>query len=348
MKFKPGKRVLITVAAGGLLLLILGGWWIYHSRELAASRLILYGNVDIRQVDLAFNGSARIEKMLAVEGQQVHKGQLLAQLETDRLQQMVDAAKAQVAAQQQVVARLHAGSRPQEIRKARADVDAARAQLTYAQQQYQRSKNLASRNVVSKSRLDNARAQFDAAAAQLKAAQQALALEMAGPRKEDIAAATATLLAQQANLKLAEKNLADASLYAPDNGIIQTRILEPGDMASPQRPVYTLALTNPVWIRAYVSETELGKIHPGMPAEVTSDSYPDSPYSGWIGYISPTAEFTPKSIETAELRTSLVYEVRVYVCNPRNQLRLGMPATVTVPLDAKSATVNRQDCAAAQ
>ncbi|HEX6549636.1 MAG TPA: efflux RND transporter periplasmic adaptor subunit [Gammaproteobacteria bacterium] len=330
---KLDKRIVLPAALAALIVLALSGWWYYHTRQIEATRLTLYGNVDIRQVDLAFNGSARIARMLVEEGQQVHKGELLAQLDSERLQQAVAEARAQVAAQQQIVARMHAGSRPQEIRKARADVDAAKAQLTYAQLQYERSKNLAARDVVSKSRLDNTKAQYDAAAAQLNAAQQALALTLAGPRKEDIAAATATLDALNAGLKLAEKNLADASLYAPDNGVIQTRILEPGDMASPQRPVYTLALVNPVWVRAYVAESDLGRIHAGMPAHVTSDSYPDTQYDGWIGYISPTAEFTPKSVETTELRSSLVYEVRVYVCNPQNQLRLGMPVTVTVLLN---------------
>ncbi|HET7650124.1 MAG TPA: efflux RND transporter periplasmic adaptor subunit [Gammaproteobacteria bacterium] len=335
---KLKRRFVIPAVIAALLVALLTGWWYYHARQIEATRLTLYGNIDIRQIDLAFNGSGRIADMRVEEGQRVRKGELLARLDTDRFEQAVVEAKAEVAAQQQVVARLKAGSRPQEIRKARADVDAARAQLTYAQSQYQRSKNLAARDVVSQSRLDNAKAQFDAAAAQLNAAQQALALTLAGPRKEDIAAASATLDALKAGLSLAETNLADASLDAPADGIIQTRILEPGDMTSPQRPAYTLALSNPIWVRAYVNETDLGRIHAGMPAEVTSDSFPGKQYAGWIGFISPTAEFTPKTVETTELRSSLVYEVRIYVCNPQNQLRLGMPVTATVLLDSKAHT----------
>ena len=100
-----------------------------------------------------------------------------------------------------------------------------------------------------------------------------------------------------------------------------------------QRTVYTVALTNPVWVRAYVPEPKLGKIWLGMSAEVETDSYPGKQYEAWIGFISPTAEFTPKTVETTELRTRLVYQVRVYVCNPENELRLGMPATVIIPLD---------------
>ena len=114
-------------------------------------------------------------------------------------------------------------------------------------------------------------------------------------------------------------------------------------MASPQQPVYTLALTDPLWVRAYVPGPELGKLRPGMRAVVTTDSYPDARYRGWIGFISPTAEFTPKAVETTEVRTSLVYQVRVFVCNPQDQLRMGMPATITIPLDQPAGDATAAD-----
>jgi len=154
-----------------------------------------------------------------------------------------------------------------------------------------------------------------------------------GPRKEDIAAARATLQACEAQLELARRDLADADVAAPADGVVEDRILEPGDMASPQKPVLTLALDDPLWVRVYVAETDLPRIRPGMKASVTTDGFPGRRYEGWVGYISPTAEFTPKSVETREVRTKLVYQVRVFVQNPRGELRLGMPAVVTVPLD---------------
>lgn len=186
--------------------------------------------------------------------------------------------------------------------------------------------------------LDDARTAAEAAEAAARAVAAALALARAGPRQEDIAAAKATLVALQAKLGLAERNLEEASLHAPSDGIIQSRILEPGDMASPQRPVYTLALTEPLWARVYVSEPALGKVRPGMPAAITSDSFPGKDYAGWVGYISPTAEFTPKSVQTEETRVDLVYQVRVFVCNPQGELRLGMPITVRLDVDAKPQT----------
>ncbi len=345
------RRKLIVVSL--LLLLVAAGagagllWhWRQHGNN--ENRLTLYGNVDIRQVDLAFNGSGRVARMEVVEGQQVHQGQLLARLDPARFEHAVAQARARVVAQQQAVAKLEAGSRPQEIQQARANVAVAQARVTNTRLDYQRDQGLVRQKAVSQSQLDSARAAYDMARAELDSAQQSLALAVAGPRSQDIAAARATLDGDRAALALAQQNLADASLYAPAAGIIQTRVLEPGDMASPQRPVYTLALTDPLWVRAYVSEPNLGKIRPGMRAEVTTDSYPGKQYRGWIGYISPTAEFTPKSVETNEVRTSLVYQIRVYVCNSQDQLRLGMPASVGIALDQPARPLTGNPCKAGQ
>jgi HlyD family secretion protein len=153
-----------------------------------------------------------------------------------------------------------------------------------------------------------------------------------GPRKEDVDQAEAQLQANQAQLALLRQQLADAQLVAPLDAMVRSRLMEPGEMASPQKPVFSLAITDPKWVRTYVSEPELGWISPGMSASVAVDSFPNNRLAGWIGFISPVAEFTPKSVETTELRTSLVYEVRVFVKDPADELRLGMPATVYVPL----------------
>jgi membrane fusion protein YbhG len=308
-------------------------WWHagYHTGG-SAEALVLHGNVDIRQVNLAFNASERIASMAAEEGQKIHRGEVLAVLDSQRLTHSVDQLAAQAEAQSQVVARLEAGSRPEEIARARAGVLAAKADAENAERNAQRLAKLVDQHLASREQTDNAHASAAAAAAQLKVAQEDLALMIAGPRKEDIAAARATLKANQAQLALARRQLADTRLVAPADGVIENRLLEPGDMASPLTPVYTVALNDPVWVRAYVAGPDLGKLQPGMHATVQTDSYPGKDYPAWIGFISPTAEFTPKSVETREVRTDLVYQVRVFVCNPEGQLRLGMPAGVTIPL----------------
>lgn len=320
--------VIVVLVVAGVLF-----WQRTQHHSLPATTLALYGNVDIRQVQLAFNGADRIERMLAKEGEAVHQGQLLATLDTTRLQQNVALLEAQLAAQQQVLARLKAGSRPEEIRKARADAEAARIEAHNAERTYRRLNDLVAQKFVAKQQADDAKAAADAAQAKFEAAQATRRLAELGARAEDIAGAQATLKANAAALAIARKQLADASLFAPANGVIQDRILEPGDMTSPQLSVYTLALTDPIWVRAYVQGPDLGKIHNGMRAVVSTDSYPGKRYRAWLGYISPSAEFTPKSVETTEVRSNLVYQVRVFVCNPQNELRLGMPATVNIALD---------------
>ena len=294
------------------------------------------GNVDIRQVQLAFYGSERIASVQVQEGDHVRKGQIVASLEKPRLEAAAADREARVEAQREVVRRMEAGSRPEEIRKARADLEAAAADQRNAELTAERVFRLVAQGASTPQASDDARAALDVAAARKAAAQEALALMVLGPRQEDIASARATLRAFEAELATARRDLADADLAAPSDGIVEDRILEPGDMASPQKPVLTLALDDPLWVRAYAAETDLPRIRPGMKAWVTTDGYPGRRYEGWVGYVSPTAEFTPKSVETPEVRTKLVYQVRVFVRDPRNELRLGMPAVATVPLDQPS------------
>ncbi len=317
--------LVILAAAGG------GAWWFMH-RPRPATELTLYGNLDLRQVALAFNGNERIAEVLVQEGDHVRKGQILARLDTSRLEPQVAQAAAQVAAQRAAVERLHNGSRPEEIAQARANLDQAKADAENARKQYERKKALFATSAGSLQDLDAARAAADMAAARVVANQKALDLLVLGPRAEDIAQAEAQLRANEAQLALLRRQLADAELIAPLNGVVRSRLMEPGEMASPQRPVFSLAITDPKWVRAYVSEPDLGKVRPSMRASVSVDGFPNRRFDGWIGFISPVAEFTPKTVETAELRTSLVYEIRVFVTDPNDDLRLGMPATVHLPL----------------
>ncbi len=310
-------------------------WWFQH-RQAPTNELALYGNVDLRQVELPFNDSERIAAVLVQEGDCVKKGQVLARLDTRRLEPQVAQQEAMVGAQKQVVERLHNGSRPDEIAQARANVALAKADADNAHRQYDRVKRLydqSSGGAVSQQDVDNARATSQMNDARLAANQKALDLLVAGPRKEEIAENEARLRAQEAQLAFLGRQLADAQLIAPMNAVVRSRLMEPGEMASPQKPVFTLAIIDPKWVRAYVSETDLGKIREGMKAFVLVDSFPDRRFDGWIGFISPVAEFTPKTVQTDELRTTLVYEVRVFVNDPSNELRLGMPATVTLNVD---------------
>ncbi len=292
--------------------------------------VVLYGNVDLRQVSLAFKDAERVARVLAREGDRLAPGALVAVLETDRLDREITRARARVAAQAAALARLENGSRPQEKRRARADADAAAVELDNARRTYDRLRALSGTGAAREQDVDDARAAHDRAAARLRVAQAQLALVEEGPRREDIDEARAALAAQRADLAVLEQRRADSELRAPSSGVVRSRLLEPGDMASAQRPVCTVAITDPKWVRAYLTETQLGRVREGMPAEVAIDARPSQPLEGWLGFISPTAEFTPRNVETPELRTSLVYEARVFVHDPGDVLRLGMPATVTL------------------
>jgi HlyD family secretion protein len=320
------------------------GWW-FAQHDNAPRELVLYGNVDLRQVQLSFNNSERIAAVLVQEGDQVRQGQLVARLDTSRLEPQVAEAEAQVAAQRQVVQRLRSGSRPEEIAQARANVESAKADAANARQQYERIKSAAeisAGRAVRQQDVDNAKAALQVAEAKLTVNQRALELAVIGPRKEDIAEAEARLRANEAQLALLRQQLVDAQLLAPINAVVRTRILEPGEMASPQKPVFSLAITDPKWVRAYVSEPDLGKVRQGMTAAVAVDSFPQRRFEAWVGFISPIAEFTPKAVQTEELRTSLVYEVRVFVKDPADALRLGMPATVYINTDKEKEGTRRQ------
>jgi HlyD family secretion protein len=339
------RRVVLV----GALLVVIGllaglAWWFNH-RNSAPREVVLYGNVDLRQVQLSFNNSERIAEILVQEGERVRKGQVLARLDTRRLEPQVAQAEAQTAAQRQVVQRLRSGSRPEEIAQARANVDSAKADAVNARQQYERIKSAAeisAGRAVRQQDVDSAKAALQVAEAKLVVNQRALELAVIGPRKEDIAEAEARLRANEAQLALLRQQLVDAQLLAPIDAIVRTRILEPGDMASPQKPVFSLAITDPKWVRAYVPESNLGRLHEGMSAAVGVDSFPRR-LEGWVGFISPVAEFTPKTVQTEELRTSLVYEVRVFVKDPSDELRLGMPATVYLNTDKeKSGQGNKE------
>jgi HlyD family secretion protein len=299
-------------------------------------RLVLYGNVDLRQVDLAFNDSERIAEVLVQEGAKVTRGEVVARLDTSRLKPEAATAEALVQAQRAVVEKLHHGSRPQEIAQAQANVASAKADQVNAQQQWRRLTaltTLTTGRAISEQDLEGAKAALDSAQARLEVAEKSLDLSRIGPRKEDIAQGEAQLRANESQLELLRRQLADSELAAPCDAVVRTRLLEPGEMASPQRPVLNLAILDPKWVRAYVSEPALGKIHAGMRASISTDSFPGRPLSGWVGFISSVAEFTPKTVQTQELRSSLVYELRVFVQDPQNEMRLGMPATVLLELD---------------
>ncbi|CAN5292956.1 HlyD family efflux transporter periplasmic adaptor subunit [soil metagenome] len=308
------------------------------SSDRSKEGLVLQGNIDVRQVSLAFEESGRIGELRAEEGDSVKAGTVLAVLDTVSLKLQAEQAQAQMDVQRANFLKLRNGSRPEEVAQAQTRLTAAEADAARAEADLARLRDISTRTQgrgVSAQDLDHAGKQ--AVAARAKAREQAESLRLArqGPRREDVAGGQAQVKAAEAQLALLRHQIDQGVLRAPVDGVVRSRLLEPGDMASPQRPVFALVVAHPKWVRVYVSEPDLGRIRMGMTASITNDSQPDQPVTGKIGYISSVAEFTPKSVETEELRTSLVYEVRVLVDDKDNRLRLGQP--VTVKLDTGTA-----------
>ncbi len=330
------KKILLPVAIVIAVALGAAIWiWTAHRPAGDPDELTLYGNVDIRQVSLAFNATERISEIRVREGDKVRAGAVLALLDERTPLARLAQSAAQIGVQEQALLRLQAGSRPEEIAQAKASLSAAQAEAELAERQLARLRSTSEATAgkaVSQQDLDAAMGHAQVATAQAQSMRKTAQLVVLGPRKEDIAQARNQLASARAERALIQRQIDESELHAPIDAVVRARLLEPGDMASPQRPVFTLAITQPKWVRAYVAEPQLSRIATGMDAGVTTDSRPGQAIAAKVGYISSVAEFTPKTVETPELRTSLVYEVRFMVDDPQDQLRLGMPATVHLRL----------------
>jgi len=294
-----------------------------------ATGLTLSGNVDIRQVDLSFRVPGRISVILFEEGAHVAADDVLARLDAGPYEAAAAAAHAQVCAAQAQLEKLRNGNRPQEIAEAKAQLELQQATLVRTKADFERQSALPPR-ATTKTDIDLARQQYFTAQAQVAAAEQAYSLEKEGARREDIEAAAAQFHLAEAQSDKADIDLADTVLHAPEDGTILIRAREPGAVVQAGETLLTLTIDRPMRVRAYIDEPDLHRISPGMSVLVTTDGT-SRVYHGTIGFIAPTAEFTPKTVQTIALRTDLVYRIRVIINDPDDGLRQGAPVSVVVP-----------------
>jgi membrane fusion protein YbhG len=322
---KPRRLILI------ILILAIAAATVYFVKQRSAAQnaeLVIQGNIDIRQVNLGFRVGGRIKEVRVDEGDTVKAGDVIAVLEDGPYTDQVHLAQAQLASAEAALAKAINGSRKEDIDQARAQVGQMKANVVNAEANFARQRDLRAQRVVAQSDYDNALATRDSAVAQLAATQANLALLEAGSRYEDIDAAKAEVARTRANLEAAERDVADCRIVAPSDGVIITRALEPGAIVAAGTTACALNLNAPVWVRTYVSERDLGRVFPGMQAEVFTDTRPNEAIPAQVGFVSPVAEFTPKNVETRELRTDLVYRLRVIISKPDRFLRQGMPVTI--------------------
>jgi HlyD family secretion protein len=323
---------------GFFLLIALFSWipltacrWPWQT-EATANLLILPGTVEAREIDLAFQVSGRIASLAVDEGYAVKTDQSVARLDSRDYELALQNAQAQADAARAALAALQAGTRPQELGVAEAQLTSAQADLNFARSEVKRVSELVPKNLASRQQQDQVRMQQDVAQAKVEQAAQTLALLREGPRKEDIDRARAEYQAHQAALETAQQQLAYTRLVSPTDGVVDVRLADPGEVVAPGQAVLRIAELARPWIRAYLNETDLPKVKLGQAAEVRVDGLPDHVFPGHLSFISPKAEFTPKTVETRTLRVDLVYRIKIDVENPDGLLKLGMPVDVTLPL----------------
>jgi HlyD family secretion protein len=334
-RFDVMKRlipVLILLAAA-----IAAGVYFYPrltSKTAPANQLTLSGNIEAHESLVSFKVAGRITELPVEEGQQVEQGALLAQLEDADYKQRVRMDEAGVRVRESDLALTLAGTREQEVKAAQQAMVDAQADLEQKKLDSDRAQRLFAKDEVTAQERDLAATAVKRAEAIFKAAQQRYNEAVEGSRKEEIAIARANLNQASANLGLSQVNLDYTILRAPSAGVITVRQAELGEVVAPGSPVVTLADLDHIWLRAYIAETDLGRIHWGQEATVTTDTYPGKQYNGRISFISSNAEFTPKSVQTNKERVTLVYRIKIDIDNLNHELKPGMPADAHIVLAA--------------
>ena len=290
----------------------------------------LSGTVEAREVDLSFQVGGRMSQLNTEEGSWVEQGDVVAALDPKDLQLALQQTTATANAAKANLEALKAGTRVQELRVAEADLQKAQSQLNYSMAEVKRVSFLVPKKLASEEQLEQAQLKYEIALASVEQAKQSLNLLKEGPRQEDIQRAEQEFVARSEASEITRQQLDYAKLISPVNGMVTVRLSEAGEVVAPGQSIVRVAEISRPWVRAYINETQLGKVRVGQPAKVTIDSASDKPLSGKLTFISPVAEFTPKTVETKELRVDLVYRIKVEVENPDGVLKIGMPADVTI------------------
>lgn len=288
------------------------------------------GNIEVTDVEVSFRIPGWVEARPVSEGETITAGQLIARLESTELAQEVALREAEAQAYAAELAALEAGSRPQEIAVARASVRHAQVELERLAAEYERQRDLLARSVVSQQIFQRAKAEYEVAKSQVDEAKERLKLAEEGPRQEDITRARARLDQVRQSLAIAKTRLNYATLTSPISGTVLSENVEAGEYVVPGVPVVTVGDLVNTWLRAYVNETDLGRIKLGQRVCVSTDTYPGKVYAGELSFISSAAEFTPKNVQTAEERVKLVYRVKIDIPNAESELKPGMPADADI------------------
>jgi HlyD family secretion protein len=293
------------------------------------------GNVEVTTVELSFKIPGRVRERLVDEGDTVKPGQTIARLDPEDLNHEIASRQAEVQAAQAALTELETGYRKEDIAQAEAVLRRIQAEAERLRVDFGRQQELYRREVISARDFDASRAAYEGSRASTQEARERLNLLRSGPRKETIDQARARLRDSEAMLALAETRRGYATLLSSTAGLVLSKNIEPGEQVAAGTPVVTVGMLDEVWMRAYISETDLGRVKVGQRATITTDTWPEKKYTGHVSFISPEAEFTPKSVQTAKERVKLVYRIKIVVPNPAGELKPGMPADAVLWLQSR-------------
>ncbi|MCG3705788.1 MULTISPECIES: HlyD family efflux transporter periplasmic adaptor subunit [Aliarcobacter] len=293
------------------------------------NNLTFYGNIDTRTVNVGFRFLGKIENITKDEGEIVKKDEVLVKLDTASLEKSLEELNEKIFASKLELSKLQTGYRQEEILEAKAAMEEAIENLNKTKDTYNRQANLFKTKSTSEENFTISQLNYKQALATLDKAKALYELRKNGYRDEDIKIQESNLKSLEIQAEKLKIDLNDSVIKAPVDGVILTRFKEIGAITNAGESILEIAKTDEFWVRAYIDEKNLGNIKPGLKMSIQTDSRSEN-YEGVIGFISPVAEFTPKNIETQELRADLVYSFRVIVKNPDDKIRQGMPVTLKI------------------
>lgn len=320
------KKIFVIV----LLLAAAGGWWgVRWVRGLEgadAGVIPVSGNIEVTAAQVSYKIPGRVMERLVSEGESVTNGQVVALLDPVELEQELAMRRAYAQTIQAELAELEAGTRPEEIEQAAAALEIAKAEALRVDNEFARQKNLFKQKVISPSEFEASEAAIRIAQEKVRETESRWTLLRKGPREETILAARSRLEQAKQAVALAKTRLGYAVLQSPLSGIVLAEGVENGEYVVPGTPVVTVGDLSHVWLRAYINETDLGRVRIGQTVQVTTDTYAGKVYEGRLSFIASQAEFTPKNVQTTQERVKLVYRIKVDIANPDQELKPGMPA----------------------
>lgn len=296
----------------------------------ASGQLVLSGNIEVTDAQLGFKIPGRVSERFLAEGDRAKAGQLVARLEDVEQREQLALRRAELEAAEAMLSELEAGSRPQEIAAVEASLRSAEAERDRVRLDHARQRELRQSEAIAAREYEFAQAQLSVAEARVAELAERAKLVREGPRKETIRQARARVEQARASVALASTQLENTRLVSPFAGTVLSHNIEPGEYVSPGTPVLTVADTAHVWVRAYVPQTDLGRVRLGQKLAVRTDAFPGRDFEGVVGFISSEAEFTPKTVQTPKERVKLVFRIKVLLENPKDELKPGMPADIFV------------------